>query len=267
MTRLDVYLAKNGFADSREKAKRLIADGKVLVGGKTCLKPAFSVEDGTDITLVCSDTDSYVGRGALKLLKAFEVFPISVKGRTCADIGASTGGFTQVLLENGAEFVYAVDVGHGQLDRRISENPRVKNCEGVNVRFMPPDFFHDDVSFMCCDLSFISLTQTLPAMSAALSDGGQLVALIKPQFEAGRAALNKKGIVKDRKKHVEILSQLCEFFSTVSLSLKGLDFSPVCGGDGNIEYLAFLEKNGGIPRDFDIKKIVDAAFENSKVNP
>lgn len=263
MTRLDVFLTENRLVSSREKAKRLIRGGKVTVNGKPCDKPSQTVGETDEVILL--EAERYVGRGALKLLKAFEVFPIDVCGTVCADIGASTGGFTQVLLERGAEYVYAVDVGHGQLARELAEHERVRNCEGVNVRYMPSDFFDRQVCFMSCDLSFISLTQVLPAMSAALAEGGEMAVLIKPQFEAGRAALNKNGLVKDRKKHAEALNSLSEFFPSVSLSLQGLDHSPICGGDGNIEYLAYLVKSAELaPKSFDIKALVSAAFESVK---
>jgi 23S rRNA (cytidine1920-2'-O)/16S rRNA (cytidine1409-2'-O)-methyltransferase len=263
MERLDIYLAKRDDVSSREKAKQLIKGGKVLLNGKKCTKPAQTVCGEDEITL--TETERYVGRGALKLAKAFEVFPIDVNGAVCADIGASTGGFTQILLEHGAEYVYAVDVGHGQLAEELARNEKVRNCEGVNVRYMPADFFDRKVEFMCCDLSFISLRQVLPAMSEALDDGGKIVALIKPQFEAGRSALGKNGLVKDRKKHCEVLCGICDFFSDVSLSLQGLDFSPICGGDGNIEYLAYLVKSSDLqPKSFDCKSIVSAAFESAR---
>lgn len=262
MTRLDIYMTEKGLAASREKAKRLIIGGKVAVNGGICLKPARSVGDGDDISV--TENFRYVGRGALKLVKAFEVFDIDVRGKVCADIGASTGGFTQVLLERGAELVYAVDVGHGQLARELADDPRVVNCEGVNIRYTSPDRFGGKVGFICCDLSFISLRQTLFPMASVLAEGGDLAALIKPQFEAGRGALGKNGVLKDRKKHEEILNSLIEFFPQAGLSLCGLDFSPICGGDGNIEYLAHLVRSSEPPKSFDVKRTVAAAFESAK---
>lgn len=260
MARLDVYLTEHGLAASREKAKQLISAGRVTIGGKTASKPSVNVSENDDITV--SEGRDYVGRGALKLLKAFEVFPIDVSGKKCADIGASTGGFTQVLLEKGASCVWAVDVGHGQLDKSLAADSRVINCESVNVRYLPSDFFHSEAVFACCDVSFISLMNIIPALSAALPENAEIVTLIKPQFEAGKEALGKNGIVRDRKKHRETLERLCAFFQSEGLSVCGIDHSPISGGDGNIEYLAFLRKAPAPFRSYDFGKIVDTAFAN-----
>ncbi len=261
MKRLDVAAAERGLASSREKAKRLIADGKITVNGAVVTKPAFAVSDSDELAAL--ESEKYVGRGAYKLIGAFEAFPIDVRGKICADIGASTGGFTQVLLENGAQLVYAVDIGHGQLAQSLAQDSRVRNIEGVNARYMQPEIFDSLPQFMCCDLSFISLTQVLTQMAASLTDGGEIVALIKPQFEAGKAALNKNGLVRGKKDHIRTLDTLCAFFAQMGLSLRGLTNSPICGGDGNIEYLAHLEKSDVPSKSFDIKKIVDIAFENA----
>lgn len=260
MTRLDIYLSDNGLAASREKAKRLIEEGLVTVNGRPAAKPSMKVSE--EDSVVVAQHDMYVGRGALKLVCAFEEFPLDVNNRVCADIGASTGGFTQVLLQNGASKVYSVDVGHGQLDQSLCEDPRVINCEGINVRYLEKDFFQGEVSFVCGDLSFISLTQVMPAIAAAVPEDSELVFLIKPQFEAGRDALNKKGIVTDRKRHAAVLSELCGFFASCGLSLQGLTYSPICGGDGNREYLAYLIKNDTPPVQYDLRGLVDRAFEN-----
>ncbi len=262
MARLDVYLTEHGYAPSRARAKQLIADGRVKLGGRAALKPSEEVRDGAEVEV--SEGMDYVGRGALKLLGAFEAFPIDVSGRRCADIGASTGGFTQVLLEKGAAAVYAVDVGHGQLAPALREDSRVINREGVNVRYLPPDFFEEGADFACCDLSFISLTMILPPLAAALPEGAEIVALIKPQFEAGKEALGKGGILRDKKKHIQVLERLTAFFAAKGLSLRGLCPSPVTGGDGNTEYLAYLIKNGEPPRTFDIGHIVGEALSAAK---
>lgn len=265
MKRLDIFLVENRAVKSREKAKRLIIDGKVTVGGRVVTKPSATVADDADVSVSESENEKYVGRGALKLLKAFEQFPIDVCGKACADIGASTGGFTQVLLEKGASLVYAVDVGHAQLDSLLANDSRVINCEGVNVRFLPNDFFKHKIDFVCCDLSFISLTQILPAVCAAVSDGTQFAVLIKPQFEAGREALNKKGVVKNIKDHISVLESLRSFFPTVNLSLMQITHSPICGGDGNIEYLAYLIKQPQPElKSFDMKHIAQTAFLSAK---
>ena len=260
MARLDVYMTEHGLAPSREKAKQLIADGRVTVGGRAALKPSANVSEGDEV--IVSAGRDYVGRGAYKLLRAFEVFPISAEGKKCADIGASTGGFTQVLLEKGAAMVWAVDVGHGQLDKSLIADERVKNCEGVNVRYLPEDFFGKEAELACCDLSFISLTQILPALTSALPDGAEIITLIKPQFEAGRQALGKNGVVRSKKDHAETLERLTAFFPTLGLSARGLDYSPISGGDGNIEYLAHLRKEETPSRSFDLKKLVETAFAN-----
>ena len=260
MTRLDLFLFENEYASSREKAKRLIDEGLVSVNGKTASKPSMKISGDEDISV--AEHQNYVGRGALKLVRAFEQFPISAEGKVCADIGASTGGFTQVLLQRGAEKVYAVDVGHGQLAAELCEDKRVVNCEGVNVRYLQEDFFEEPVTLVCGDLSFISLKQILPAVTAAAADNAELVFLIKPQFEAGREALNKKGIVTDRRRHIDVLRELCTYFDTIGLSLRGLTYSPICGGDGNREYLAYMIKND-LPSDvFDLRDITDQAFDN-----
>ena len=260
MTRLDVFLYDKGYAASREKAKRLIDEGAVSVNGRLAAKPSLKVSD--DDMIEIAEHTQYVGRGALKLVRAFEQFPISAKGRICADIGASTGGFTQVLLQNGAEKVYAVDVGHDQLAKELADDSRVVNCEGVNVRYLPKDFFEEDVTLICGDLSFISLKQIIPAVTAAVPENAELVFLIKPQFEAGREALNKKGIVTDQRRHTDVLRELCEFFKSCGLSLKGLTYSPICGGDGNREYLAYMVKNDTPPAVADIRETVLQAFQN-----
>lgn len=262
MKRLDAYLADSGMTSSREKAKRLILDGRVSVNGRAVTKPSAQIGEGDSVTL--EQGDNYVGRGALKLIGAFEAFGLDVSGRVCADIGASTGGFTQVMLERGAKRVYAVDVGHGQLADELLRDGRVVNREGVNVRFMPPDFFDEKVTFAAVDLSFISLTQTLPAVAAALDEGAQLAVLIKPQFEAGRAALNKHGIVRDRRVHEQVLASMLDFFESAGLTVGGLTHSPVAGGDGNIEYLASLTKGEGTRLGFDVKRIAAQAFEKAK---
>lgn len=260
--RLDVLLAEKAYAKSRAKAKELILKGCVSVNERVALKPSVLVEDADNITV--TNTEHYVGRGALKLKSAFDCFDLNVKGKCCADLGASTGGFTQVLLENGASKVYAVDVGHDQLAKELVDDERVCNCEGVNVRDLTPDFFSEPVDFMCGDLSFISLRLAMPPMAECLRNDGEMVMLIKPQFEAGRAALNKKGIVKNKKDHVRVLQELSDFFKNCKLALIGLEVSAITGGDGNIEYLAHLKKCDdylGKGKAFNINKLVNLAFE------
>lgn len=266
MSRLDVYLVEASLAKSRERAKKLIKDGAVTVNEKVSKKPSFEVGAEDNVKLIKADM-SYVGRGLLKLETAFKAFGLDVSGKVCADIGASTGGFTQCLLESGAEYVYAVDVGHGQLDESLVKDPRVKNCEGVNARYLTQDFFDKPVEFMSADLSFISLSIVMPALAGSVEENGIITALIKPQFEAGRKALSKGGIVKDPKDHKRVLEELLPMFERLGLAVKGLVCSNVKGGDGNIEYLVCLRKSkekSDFLGSFDIGKFVADAFAKFK---
>lgn len=263
MSRLDVYIYENNLSHSREHAKGLIKDKKVYVNGRECLKPAYQVMEG-DVVEVYDDKADYAGRGRIKLEYAFEAFSFDVKDKVCADIGASSGGFTQCLINRGAKFVYAVDVGHGQLNEELAENPKVKNLEGVNARYLTKDYFEEAVDFISADLSFISLRLIIPAALLCLKDKGEMVLLIKPQFEAGRTALNKKGIVKNKKDHIRVLEQLFNFFENLQLSILAAEPSPIKGGDGNIEYLVHLKKDN---EDFkktyiSAKDLAEKAFGN-----
>ncbi|MGN1133372.1 MAG: TlyA family RNA methyltransferase [Oscillospiraceae bacterium] len=257
--RLDVYLVENGYAQSRERAKNLILSGNVFVNDKSVHKASVSVSREDKIDVLGKDLE-YVGRGALKLKYAFECFDISVRDKICADIGASTGGFTQIMLENGAEKVYAVDVGHDQLAEILKNDRRVVNCEGINVRNLTKDFFEDSIEFMAADLSFISLKLVVPVLAECLCDNGDFVALIKPQFEAGKQALNKKGLVRGKKDHIRVLIELTQLFKYCGFSVMGLNVSAIKGGDGNIEYIAHLKKSEDMSLTFDINEIVNSAF-------
>lgn len=260
--RLDAYLVENGYAKSRERAKSLIKNQGVLVNSKMALKPSQTVSDSDIVTLTAQDLQ-YVGRGALKLIKAFEAFNIDVSGMVCADIGASTGGFTEVLLEKGAEKVYAVDVGHGQLESTLATDSRVVNCEGINARDLTRGFFKENVRFISVDVSFISLKLIMKALFNCSDNGCIFAVLIKPQFEAGRGALNKKGVVKDKKIHRSVLNDITSYFNECGLSISGLTFSEIKGSDGNIEYLACLTKKDEIKNtDINIDLIVDDAFNS-----
>ncbi|MBR6045797.1 MAG: TlyA family RNA methyltransferase [Ruminococcus sp.] len=260
--RLDAYLVRTGLAKSRERAKAMIKNSSVTVNGRICDKPSQTVEE-SDTVEAGSDL-AYVGRGALKLEKAFEVFKPEVAGLVCADLGASTGGFTELLLDRGASKVYAVDVGHGQLDEKLCRDSRVVNMEGTNVRRLDASSFGEDIGFVTADLSFISLTVVMPVISGILCPGGRAVVLIKPQFEAGRENIGKNGIVKDRKVHIEVLRKLTAAFGECGLSLRGLTHSPVKGGSGNTEYLAYLIKSEDPPVCIDVKAVVEAAFSDLK---
>ncbi len=261
MSRLDVYLCENGLAKSRERAKALIKEGKVTLNGKICLKPASDVGESDEIIALPDDL-GYVGRGGLKLEKAFDTFGINAEGLVCADIGASTGGFTQCLLEHGAKLVYAVDVGHGQLDESLVNDKRVVNCEGVNARELTLASFDIQPQLISVDVSFISVELIIEPLSEILSENGEMIVLIKPQFEAGKKALNKKGIVRDQKDHIRVIEKLIIAFYNAGLAVKGLTSSSITGGDGNIEYLAYLRKEEAseLPLSFDIKRIVTDAF-------
>ena len=258
--RLDLYLTENGLARSRERAKAMIKAGCVKVGGKVCTKPSEDIADGVSVEADDGSFD-YVGRGLIKLETAFQAYPVDVNGKVCADIGASTGGFTQCLLNRGAKLVYAVDVGHGQLDKTLAVNKQVVNMEGVNARYLTSGDFPDLPELISVDLSFISLTLVMPALAGCLENGGEMIVLIKPQFEAGKAALNKKGIVKDKKDHVKVLESMISLFENCGLSVCGIVPSGITGGDGNREYLAYLEKRDEQRSvSIDVRKLAESAF-------
>ena len=258
--RLDFFLVEKGYAQSRERAKIMIKNGGVIINGKTVLKPSSTVAEADAVTVISKDIE-YVGRGALKLERAFELFDISVDSLICADIGASTGGFTEIMLKHGAKKVYAIDVGHGQLAQRLIADERVVNCEGTNVKTLTPAYFTEPLSFMSVDLSFISLKNVMKILSECLVFGGETVVLIKPQFEAGPKALNSKGVVKDRNDHATVLNELLAHFRSCGLTAVNLTYSGITGGDGNIEYLAHLKKaDCGVEIKFNVKDIIDAAF-------
>lgn len=258
--RLDSCLVSRGLAASRERAKALIKEGKVRVNGMTVTKPAFAV--APEDKLEAEEDLGYVGRGALKLERAMELFSLDPAGRCCADIGASTGGFTEVLLNRGAARVYAVDVGHGQLSEKLRADPRVVNMEGRNARELTRSSFPEEITFVSIDLSFISLEKVMDAVADLAAEGADIAVLIKPQFEAGRAALNKQGVVTDRRYHIAVLQRLLPFFEQKGFSLRGLTFSPIRGGSGNAEYLAYLKRSAEPSAVFDIKKLVNEAFQS-----
>lgn len=239
--RLDVYLVSNGLTKSRERAKELIENNQVFINGAPAKKAGQSVLD-TDKIEITGEQNPYVSRGGLKLEKAILTFSLSLSGKTAMDIGASTGGFTDCMLKNGVVKVYAVDVGSGQLDPSLVSDSRVINLEKTNIRYLPQESA-EKVDFISIDVSFISLMQVLPAAKAFLKAGGEIAALIKPQFEAGKKALNKKGVVKDKKVHLEVVKSVLSFAESVGLYAKGLTYSPVRGPEGNIEYLALFSEN------------------------
>ena len=242
--RLDHRLFELGLAESREKAKATIMSGIVYVNGQKSDKPGTQVSDDAEI-VVRGNACPYVSRGGFKLAKALEVFPVEPAGKVCIDCGASTGGFTDVLLKNGAAKVYAVDVGYGQLAWQLRQDSRVVVMERTNARALTPDMFPESMDLGVMDVSFISIRLILPALHGLLKPGGEVVCLIKPQFEAGKADVGKKGVVRDKAVHERVLREMCEFFPTAGYTLLGLDYSPIRGPEGNIEYLAYLKADGG----------------------
>lgn len=257
--RLDSALVIKGLATGREKAKEYIKSGKVLVNGISVTKPSADVSCDDDIS-ICGETLKYVGRGGLKLEGAIAEFNLKLDGFVCADLGASTGGFTDCMLQNGAKKVYAVDVGHGQLANKLASDERVINIEGMNVKDVDENAF-ESVDFVCADLSFISCRYAADAAAKILKNNSQAVLLIKPQFEVGKQGLSKGGIVKNKKLHIKTLESLCLYFKSIGLAVAKLTHSPIKGGDGNIEYLVLLVKDSNFTQvSFDYSNIVDRAF-------
>ena len=241
--RLDVLLLQQGYADSREKAKRIIMTGVVFVDGQRVDKAGTAISSDAVIE-VKGAACPYVSRGGLKLEKALEYFQISLANKICLDIGASTGGFTDCLLQNGGEKVYAVDVGYGQLDWKLRNDSRVVNLEKINFRYFDESLLKDDISFVTADVSFISLSLILPVIQQILQEG-ELVCLVKPQFEAGREQVGKKGIVREKNVHKEVLVKITDLAEELGFQVKGMTFSPMTGAKGNVEYLLYAEKSFG----------------------
>ncbi len=240
--RLDLLVTEHGLAPSREKAKALIMEGKIYVNGQKEDKPGSEFADTAAIELR-GEALAYVSRGGLKLEKAMAAFPIRLEGKTCADIGASTGGFTDCMLQNGAVRVYAVDVGYGQLAWKLRSDSRVVNLERTNIRYVTGEQIPEPLDFISIDVSFISLSLVLPVAWQLLRQGGSLVCLVKPQFEAGRDKVGKKGVVRDRAVHEEVALKVFDAAKGIGFSVKGFTFSPIKGPEGNLEYLMYLEKN------------------------
>ena len=237
--RLDAYLVEQGLFESRAKAQASIMAGQVLVDEQKIDKPGTSIKEGATIRLL-GDQLKFVSRGGLKLEKALQVFPVSVTGKVMADIGASTGGFTDCALQNGATKVYAVDVGYGQLAWKLRSDPRVVNMERTNARALEESSLPEKADAASIDVAFISLEKILPAVKKILKPDGFVIALIKPQFEAGKEQIGKKGVVKDPEVHKEVIHRIINFAKTEGWRIGGLDFSPVKGPEGNIEYLLYL---------------------------
>lgn len=240
--RLDVLLVERRLADSREKAKAIIMTGSVFVNGQREDKAGTTFDEEKAAIEIKGHTMKYVSRGGYKLEKAIDVFGVDVKDRVCMDIGSSTGGFTDCMLQNGAVRVYAVDVGRGQLDWKLRQDKRVVSMEKTNIRYVTPEDIGEPVAFASVDVSFISLALVLPAARALLTENGRMVCLIKPQFEAGREKVGKKGVVRDKAVHIEVIEKIMDIADKLQFKILGLDFSPIKGPEGNIEYLIYLEK-------------------------
>lgn len=249
--RLDSALVDNGLAESREKAKAYIMAGIVYVNNQKADKPGANIKPDDKVE-VRGATLKYVSRGGLKLEKAMQNFKLKLNGKVCADIGASTGGFTDCMLQNGAEKVYAIDVGYGQLAWKLRNDSRVVNLERTNFRYVTHEQVPDMLDFASVDVSFISLHHILPVMNTLMKDGATAVCLIKPQFEAGREKVGKKGVVRDKAVHLEVIEKVSAYILKNGFSLIGLEYSPIKGPEGNIEYLAYIEKSDPTYIDNDI---------------
>lgn len=261
--RLDVLLVNRGLAQSREKAKAIIMSGNVYVNGQKEDKAGSNFSEDVAIE-VRGSTLKYVSRGGLKLEKAMENFDVVLEGKVCMDVGSSTGGFTDCMLQNGAVKVYAVDVGHGQLAWKLRNDERVVCMEKTNIRYVTPDDIEDRIQFSSIDVSFISLTKVLGPVKELLADDGQIVCLIKPQFEAGREKVGKHGVVREPEVHLEVIDMVVKYAISIGFEVLNLEFSPVKGPEGNIEYLLHLQKHTEgayeqIP--FDMSEVVKAAHD------
>ena len=265
--RLDVALTERGLVASREKAKVVIMEGLVYVNGQKSDKAGAQLKDDDKIE-IRGETLRYVSRGGKKLEKAMEVFPISLQNSVCIDIGASTGGFTDCMLQNGAVKVYSVDVGYGQLAWSLRTDERVVNLERTNIRYITEEQIPEPVDFASVDVSFISLTLVLPVAYRLLKENGQMVCLVKPQFEAGKDKVGKKGVVREPEIHKEVIRKVADCAKELHFILSGLDFSPIKGPEGNIEYLLYLKKEENssetenILTDNQIEQVVSAAHQS-----
>lgn len=252
--RADILLFEKGLVDSREKGKIAIMEGLVFVGSVRVDKPGEKVDEDAEI-YIKGNPIRYVSRGGLKLEKALSLFPIDLKDKIAMDIGASTGGFTDCMLQNGASKVYAVDVGYGQLDWSLRSDNRVVVMERTNIRNVEVEHLGEMIDFISIDVSFISLRLVLPVARKLLREEGGLIALIKPQFEAGKEKVGKKGIIRDREIHLEVIQNIVDYSKELGFSIEGLSYSPVTGAKGNIEFLIYLKNTGNCKLDDDIIKM------------
>ena len=254
--RLDVALTQRGLAESRQKAQALIMAGEVYVNGQKETKAGAPVKE-EDALEVRGKALPYVSRGGLKLEKAMQVWPIDLKGAVCADIGASTGGFTDCMLQNGARLVYAVDVGYNQLDWRLRTHPQVVCMERTNARYLTAEQIPEPLDFFSVDVSFISLGLILPALRPLIREGGQAVCLVKPQFEAGKEKVGKHGVVRDPAVHLEVLERFLDHAAQSDFAVKDITFSPIKGPEGNIEYLGYLQAGPYPAEPMDLPALVE----------
>ena len=261
--RLDQYLCQNGYAQSRERAKALIMSGIVFVNEQKVDKAGEMIAEDAKVEVRGHDI-GYVSRGGLKLEKAMQVFPMRPDGKVCMDIGASTGGFTDCMLQNGATKVYAVDVGYGQLDWKLRSDERVVCMERTNARYLDRDQIPDELDFASIDVSFISLKLILPAVHRVLKEGGHVACLIKPQFEAGREKVGKKGVVRDPAVHLEVLEHFLTHAKESHFTVLGITYSPIRGPEGNIEYLGYLKKCDEPDGSFDLPTLVAESHSQLK---
>lgn len=260
--RLDQLVVEYGIAESREKAKALIMAGQIYADNQKADKPGTTYGDDVKIELRGNKL-KYVSRGGLKLEKAMKAFNLKLDGRITMDVGASTGGFTDCMLQNGAVKVYSVDVGHGQLAWKLRNDERVVCMEKTNIRYVTPDDIEDRIEFASIDVSFISLTKVLPPVKELLTDDGEIVCLIKPQFEAGREKVGKKGVVRDQKVHVEVVEMIVDFARQIGFKTLDLSYSPIKGPEGNIEYLLYITKDQTKEnKEFDIKAMVEESHRS-----
>ena len=262
-TRLDVLLTEQGLQESRQKAQATIMSGLVFVNGQRMDKPGTAVPNDAKIE-IRGNTLKYVSRGGLKLEKAMAEFPIELNGCICGDIGASTGGFTDCMLQNGASKVYSVDVGYGQLAWKLREDPRVVCMERTNARYLTPEQIPDPLDFASIDVSFISLKLIFPALYGLLRQGGEIACLIKPQFEAGREKVGKKGVVRDPTVHQEVLEHFLTHARENHFTVLGITYSPIRGPEGNIEYLGYLKKCDEPDGSFDLPTLVAESHSQLK---
>lgn len=261
--RLDVAMLERGLAESRQKAQAIIMAGQVYVNEQRVDKAGAPVKP-EDVIQVRGKTLAYVSRGGLKLEKAMACWPICLEGAVCADIGASTGGFTDCMLQNGASKVYAVDVGYNQLDWRLRTHPKVVCMERTNARYLTREQIPQELDFFSVDVSFISLNLILPALHPLMRNGGEGVCLVKPQFEAGKDKVGKKGVVRDPKVHLEVLEHFLQHAQNAGFGVKDISFSPIRGPEGNIEYLGYLTTDGTQCYSGDLEALVEASHKELK---